>query len=240
MSSAIIDFYANDKGAVLANASIARPLNLPSDWLRLQIGILFGLTTGSLMSISSSPRWYIGLCSGSANIVGDSTVGHFIGFRTGDPTLTYDSSSTYQNITYNSQITNTVRWSPTQFVASSTDINTVINYIFTDRYDKKSLNYYSITRSFAGSDSLRLFFRYSSANSNTNQGKFDENTFLRELQSTTPTTATTEGNLNWSNGETIDFNETESGSLDHLCIAWDRESPNPEMIIYAVGVAVLS
>jgi hypothetical protein len=140
MSSAIIDFYANDKGAVLANASMARPLELPSNWLTLQIGILFGFTTGSLIDISGNPRWYIGLCSGSTNIVGDSTVGHFMGFRTGDSTISRNSASTSENITYTSTVTNAVRWSPTQFAVSS-DINPGTQYMFTDRYDKKTLNY---------------------------------------------------------------------------------------------------
>jgi hypothetical protein len=238
MSSAIIDFYANDKGAVLANASIARPLELPSDWKFLQIGILFGFTTGSLTDISGNPRWYIGFCSGSTNIVGDSTVGHFMGFRTGDSTITYSSSSTYQNITYYSTITNAVRWSPTQFVVSS-DINPGTQYVFTDRNDKKTLNYFQITRSFVGSDLLHFVQYRSNTNGNSTYGRWDETTLLRELQSITPTVLGAEGSLAVGNRANMFFNETESGSLDHLCIAWDKESPNPEMIIYAVGVAVL-
>ena len=112
MSSAIIDLYANDQGAILSNATIARPLELPVSWSVLQIGLIYGMTTGSLANITGTPRFYIGLCSGDTNIIGDTTVDYFVGFRTSGTTFTYSSQSGAQNITYNSFDTTAVVISP--------------------------------------------------------------------------------------------------------------------------------
>ena len=235
MSSAIIDSYINDKAVILSNSTIARPIELPVSWSFLQIGLIYGMTTGSFANITGTPRFYIGLCSGDTAILGDITSSYFVGFRTNDATMVEQSASL--NYTYRFGTVTGVVLSPTQTLTTA-DINTANQYIQTTLWDKRTIGFYQITRSLANPTLCHFFFRYQNAFSGATLGVFPDSTLLREVVSVTPTG--TDLSLGNSNRANLAVNQEASGSLDHLCIAWDREHPNPDLIVYSVAVAVLA
>jgi hypothetical protein len=109
-------------------------------------------------------------------------------------------------------------------------------YGHTFENNKRTLNYLQITKTDDNNYSLQ-FWRDSGLAS-VNFGTWDETTLLRELQSSNPSVTSTEGTLTAGTARAISTN-IDSGSFDHFIFAWDREEPVADVILYAVGIAVL-
>lgn len=82
----------DDKRAVLANSQIARTLTIGNSWTKIRVGIRYSyLDPGA--NLTSTPRFVIGVCSGTSNIYGDSTTTNFIGAISDRSTWTYTAGT---------------------------------------------------------------------------------------------------------------------------------------------------
>lgn len=235
MSAAIVEFWGDYNGAVLANSAIARPISLPADWTNVMIGMLYSFTTGSQSNISGPPRIAFGLCSGGTAIYGDVSASLFVGVQN-NTTLAYASSSLYTSEYYTSTIWRYMKREGTTDTFTSDPVTSTSHMWIVP---KRALNFLRISRS-GNTYSFQIY--YNNSPSSVNYGTFTELSLLKELPSaTTPSVPTTEGTFAVGTSYNLTVDEAASGSLDHVNIAWDREeSGNSNLIVYAVGVAVVS
>jgi len=100
MGLAVVDiFTGGDQSFKLEDVPIARGMSMPvadpstvggsvgTNWTKLLIGIQFAMD-GAVDNISN-PYLYLGLCSGTSQILGGGAPRHFMGGRFGGGTLTY-------------------------------------------------------------------------------------------------------------------------------------------------------
>jgi len=241
MSSATIQTWIGQNATQMANSAIARPFSIDPNWTTVQIGLWYSFTTGSLANITGTPRFYVGLCSGSNEIMGDPTTGHFVGYRSNTATFSYISSSLYQNVNirYNAgQFIKKV--GTTETVTSDPITSTLFSFLTVPNTigEKSSIFYLQITR---GSPNYTLKAYYNNSYTATYRGIITENEFLTNLQTNTPTAATTNPPQTYvaSSTLTLAVDESVDGTFDHINIAWDREEPVGDMIVFGVGISVL-
>jgi hypothetical protein len=79
----------DDKRVVLSSAQGARLLAIGSTWTDLRVGLRWAVN--GTAAISGSPRFFVGLCSGTANKYGNLTTTHAVGIRPSAATWTYAS-----------------------------------------------------------------------------------------------------------------------------------------------------
>ena len=226
MSTVYVEQFDGDNGIVIANASIGRKIDLPPTWKKLNMSLLFNFTTGSNSSISGTPRWTMGLCSGS-QFIGDPTVGHFYGLRTNTATWTYGSASGVSYYYHNTRNEYTVH---DNTASLGSDIENAFFYGYTNEdLSKKTILQMTIDRSASPSYSIRQF----RCNSPSTPIGATYNDFLESLQTDTMVLE----DCTYTNTVFENVYEDESGSFDHINIAWDREEPAaPNLLIYAIGV----
>jgi hypothetical protein len=75
-----------DKKVALSNGFIAREMSIGSDWTKLRIGMRLSVDLLGGSSNLVGVKLYAGLCSGTANTVGQATTTNFIGVRAGGAT----------------------------------------------------------------------------------------------------------------------------------------------------------
>jgi len=237
MSAAIIEYWGEENSVVLANSSIARPISLPTNWTTINIGLLYGFTTGSNTNMASSPRLSFGLCSGGTAIMGDVSASLFIGVQN-NTTLTYVSSSANNAEVYSSATWRYIKRIGTTDTVSSDPV-AGSSIIWIPKYNKKTLNFLKISR-VLGDDTYTFVYYFNNAYNAAAYGLFTETSLLRELSSTVPAVLATEGVITAASSLTLEVDEATYGTLDHINIVWDREEPgNANLIVYAAGVSVL-
>lgn len=76
-----------DKRLVLQKASFARPLDFGTSWNSIRIGLRYCMTDSGA-NITGTPRFAIGVCSGTTNILGDASPTNWVGGITNAGTWT--------------------------------------------------------------------------------------------------------------------------------------------------------
>lgn len=79
----------NDNTVVMLNSVWGRAINLPGGWNSMRIGMRAQFTNVS-GSIGSTPRFAIGLCHNTVNMVGDATTDNFVGAITNGATWSWN------------------------------------------------------------------------------------------------------------------------------------------------------
>lgn len=79
----------DDKRIVLGNEQIARLLEIADNWTKLRIGLLWSINASA--TVSSSPRFAIGVCNGTANLYGSASTNHFVGVFPNISSFSYTS-----------------------------------------------------------------------------------------------------------------------------------------------------
>lgn len=233
MSAVIVNDYYGDKGIELPNASIGRTVNLPSDWRTLIVSILYNLTTGSSINITGTPRFYIGLSSGSGTqLIGDSNIGHWYGIISNGATWTYGSAS--NNVYYtNNVISEYIYRNNTASIG--TDLESATAYFVTNQ-NTASVSLFTLVYTKDRPTSPATYsMKYLRAVNRSVVGQ-NYSSFLQSLQSSVyaPT------NYSYIGAATEVLDETTDGSFDTVNIAWNREASDPTLILYAVGVSLVS
>src|SRR5579885_1728374 len=88
----IIGNTASDLYVAMNTAKWARLVQIPASWTALRIGIRVRLGDNG-GAVASTPRFALGLCSGTTNILGDATTTHFVGAITNSSSWAYFTSS---------------------------------------------------------------------------------------------------------------------------------------------------
>ena len=243
MSNAKIEYWAGHNAIELNHSLVVREFNLiTGSWTTLRIGMLYGITSGSRTSISGTPRFAFGICSGSTNVYGDSQTDHFLGFHTNMATWTYVSNSINSGEYYSLTIGQYIRRStgPTDVV--STDMISSTMY-FVVPYVSASLDkgiypmFMDFTRPSGSTNyDMTMTVYYASGVSATN-GLETDASFLSYMQQTgLPSMLSAVP----SQTKTLLISESLSGSFNAINIAWNREAPDSAFLIYAVAVGVLA
>lgn len=207
-----------DKRIVLSNSQFARPLPFGTTWNELRIGIRVHMRdTGA--NLASTPRFWLGACSGSTNLIGDASTDNFVGMVS-NTTSWVRTATEYQAVAYHAA----KRVGTTTTIGSSigggTDIgngaalNTADRVIMVVQILKGSPNY-----------SVRNFTW-------TTGAVADQSliTFLAQMELVTPALT----GHTFQAYQTIAADET-GGSFDHLNISWDRTTPEIEICDLAVA-----
>jgi len=238
MSNPIIEVWNSNQVVALKNSLIVRPYTLTGSWNTLRVGLVMGITTGSTANFASTPRLAIGICSGSTNVFGDAVCGHFVGIKTSTVTWTYSSQSANANKAY--LITDAIytRRSAGNPDYVTADISSNNMYFMTPDAGKGRMVYY-LDMAKTGSGFNMTFYAPNSP-FNSNFGKITDEIFLREMQSLTPTFAAAEQTNATTTAAVVPISEVLSGSFDAVNIAWDREAPNPDILVYAIAVGILN
>lgn len=205
-----------DKRIVLQNSNFARPFTIPLGWTKLRFGVRLSMTDSGA-NVTSTPRLAIGLCSGNTNLFLDATTTHFLGFiwnaatwtRQVGPPVSYYPGAGAVCLAKRIGTTNTIVGTPGEnpLIYDATTANR--NAVYCD-ITKGSPN-------FTG----KLFIRTVAAASDV-----DLNTFLTQSELASPTIT----NHSVLTGvSTIAIDEAANGTLDHVCVAWDRSTPQIEI-----------
>lgn len=233
----------------LRNSQIARPVDIPIGWKTLRVGIRCSITSGSSGTISGTPRFTLGFCSGSA-LYGDVTTGHFAGIQTNSATLAYVSNGlTYNTCANYAAAIRTLKKVGTLETQFSSDIESSNTFFVNDRpamWWKKSILYFDLTRPTDSNNSGSVpsgsySVGYGRCTDWQSSGYFNisEMTFLKELGSQSPDVNT--GGWTYSaNVGTMNIDETVDGYFDSVYVSWDREGGSSELKIEQIGVAIFN
>ena len=239
MSEPYVRSWVGNQAVQLANSAIVRPVYFPPDWVKVRVGMLMGCTTGSLTSIQSHVKLFCGICSGYNGYGTSYSIDHAVGVRTGTSIFTYGSSSATISYYQQSNLFGMVE-SGARRIFTSTALNSATAYfnIISEANNKGRFPYYvTITRG-DPNYSVRVSYANTSA-PGTTTGRVTEEKFLQEMMSTTPTFVTADvPTMSQPSALTVPVSEA-SGSFDCINIAWNREHPNPELLIHAVAFALL-
>jgi len=87
-----------DKKLVLQNDQAARLISIGSDWSTIRFGMRLAVDAAGLTNNLTGAIHYLGMCSGTANKVGDSTTTNFFGYVMDTSSLAYGGSPPYFNV----------------------------------------------------------------------------------------------------------------------------------------------
>jgi hypothetical protein len=210
-----------DKRIVVSNGTFVRPIPFGTSWTQLRFGIRFHIRDSGA-TLTGTPRFVMGVCSGSSNIYGDSSTTNFAGIRTNSGTWT--RSATNYEVTVN-------MFAPTKKVATTITDGTVLNTswrlpngaavpsadrgVFFVDVNKGSPNYtFDIFKLSSGAALVDI----------------SRTTFLEQMEVAAPSIT------NYATGTTAGLALDESaGSFDHLSLFWDRTTPEFEICDIAVS-----
>jgi len=240
-----VQILAGQNAAEVANGYIIREFNITSSWNWLRIGMLYGFTTGSMATMTATPRLVFGICSGSQGY-GSDGLGHFFGLRTNDATMPWASSSVMNLMYYTSNTAIPFRASGGQLEATAADAYALTQFHFVaDAGSGKGmapfyLDYVKGTPTPTGS--TWLIRPWVTSTSGSTSGRCSMSSFLREIQSTVPAFQTSDSaSITLATARTVGVNEAESGSFNAVNIYWNRQAPlSASLVVYAVAVAVMA
>lgn len=210
-----------DKRIVVANGTFVRPIPFGTTWSQLRFGIRFHMRDSGA-NLAGTPRFVMGVCSGSSAIYGDASTTNFAGIRTNNANWT--RSATAYDVTTNA-------FAPTKKVAAVITDGTVLNtsmkftngataatadrQVFFVDVNKGSPNYtFDIFRLTTGSAIADI----------------SRTLFLEQMEIAAPAIT------GHATGTTAAFALDESaGTFDHLSFFWDRTTPEIEICDIAVA-----
>lgn len=77
MSALIKTFHARQFAQIDGTSRVVRSVALPAGWTRARLGVLMALSGAASETLAMG----LGFCAGTANILGDATTDHWVGFR---------------------------------------------------------------------------------------------------------------------------------------------------------------
>jgi hypothetical protein len=249
MAVPYIESWGGRNAIVLGNSQLIRKVNLPVSWSSVRIGVLVGFTSGSyprtFYTMTGTPAFYVGLCSGSKGIL-DVDKGHCIGVTYTDGFPTTHSTALGGPEQLNTQIAYGYTAVTNSAITLTTDMMSAGGGIFIAQTGSgttwgPTAHYVRITKgspNFTQGLYYQLVGPYAAGT-----GDCPYKSFLRELASNDPIFyARDSGSLVTTEilRNTLPTDEAANGSFDSINIAWTRERPEKELLVYAIGVTVLA
>lgn len=201
-----------DNRIQLVNSNFARPFNVGT-WTQIRVAVRMIMdNTGA--NLTSTPKFYLGLCSGNTGLPLDASTTHFLGFITDVATWSYFTTiyryvlsgvklakKVGTTITYGGSILSTV-----VFSAGVTDTN---RFMFFCDITKGAPNF-----------TVQGFHRNTAT-----AGDVVVPDFLGTAELSTPSFT----NHTFPAGGTLAVSEGTDGYFDHVCVAWNRSTPVMEI-----------
>lgn len=200
-----ITTVSGDKRILLTNSGFARPIYIGTNWTKIRIGMRVCQTDAGA-DLSGTPRWAVGVSSGSTNIFGDSTVDNWIGvvtntatpLRANIPPVTCPWSHAIAK-----KVGSTLTIGGTSATLAPSWDTSILNAYFVD-ITKGSPNY-----------TVGIFGRGYDGVANVNISLAN---YLKELETASPSLA----NYTSASG-TIAADES-TGTFTHVNISWNRQA----------------
>jgi len=210
----------DDKRIVLSNSNFARPFSVASGWTQLRIAMrLIMRNTGA--NLTSTPRFFAGLCSGSTNLPLDATTTHFVGIRFTSATWTYQVGPPVRYASLTANVAKKVNTTWTE----GNQIFITTNHMMADATTtNRQFLFVDITKG-SPNFTVTTFHR-----NNVTAGDLTVAEFLLAAPLAPPTVV----NHTAGTGQTTAVNEGTDGTLDHVCVGWDRSTPEIEICDLAV------
>lgn len=205
MANTIADF-SGDGRIVMTNARFARPLPSAflSGWTKIRVALFLQLVD-SAADITGTPRFAVGLCAGSTNIIGDTTTDHFVGVMSTSATWTRSTSA----IRYSSII------GPSKRVGTTITPGTAFATTMTMHTTNPALFFVDITK---GSPNYTVQGFYNAA---VGAAATTEANFLSISVMAVPAHT----NHVLPAAQTIAADEDVDGVLNHACVWWNQTTP---------------
>lgn len=205
----------DDKRIQLANSNFARPLptSLVGAWSKIRVGVRCIMdNTGA--NLVSTPRFFVGLCSGSSNLFLDATTTHAVGLVSDDATWTYAAGPPIRYGALNSfrcgkrvGSTLTTGSAPQTGLQMFADPATANRFMIFVDIQTGSPNY-----------TFGAFLH-----TGTTTDDITTTMLLNDMPLTTP--SRTNHSFNGVGTQTLAVNEGTDGVLNHVHVAWDRATP---------------
>lgn len=208
-----------DKRIVVSNGTWVRPIPFGTTWSQLRFGIRVHMRDSGA-NLTGTPRFVMGVCSGSSNIYGDATTTNFAGIRTNNATWT--RVATDYSVTTNA-------FAPTKRIGSTITDGTLLNT--TLRFNNgaaaatadRGVFFVDINK---GSPNYTFdIFR-----AGTSVADISRTVFLEQMEIAAPAIT------NYTSVTTAAFAVDETaGNFDHISFFWDRTTPEMEICDIAVA-----
>lgn len=207
-----------DKRIVVSNGTWVRPIPFAT-WSQLRFGIRFHMRDSGA-NLTGTPRFVMGVCSGSTNIYGDASTDNFAGIRTNSATWTRSAAD--YSVAVNAFV-------PTKKVGSTITDGTILNTTmrFTNGAAAATADRGVI---FVDVNKGSPNYTFDIFRAGTSVADISQMTFLEQMEVGAPSIT------NYSTVTTAAFAVDETGgSFDHLSFFWDRTTPEIEICDIAVA-----
>ena len=211
---------ATEKAIAMTNSAFARTLSIGTTWTKIRVGIRFHFRDlGS--APSGTPRFALGLCSGTTNIMGDASVTHWVGCITDAASWGYAAGSHYGSIT----------WSPAKKVNTTLTVGSSLTTTMgiparaADNVADRMMLMVDIEK---GSPNFSFASFWPGPTSSVDATKAN---FLSRMEEATPSGFSTH---TFTTGGSLAVSESD-GTLNAINIAWDRASFAAELCDIAVA-----
>lgn len=222
----------------VVNGSFVRQFGL-TNWNRLRLAMryrwyetpLYLAGISSLADLQPNNQFYVGFCNGTGSIPGDQYIQNFIGICPQDG-LGFSRVSFSGVIVYYTNYAKTIRI--TGNVKTDLGYANGGNYWYHETYTS-SLETVFVDLVRVGTDNVTMNFFGKATNSSLNE-YYPTANFLIDMMSTTPARSS----YVWITGYTGAFahNETVSGSLNSICVSWNRDFPKVQITdLYVIRLA---
>jgi len=210
-----------DKRIVVSNGTFVRPIPFGTSWTQLRFGIRVAMRDSG-GNLTGTPRFVMGVCSGSTNIYGDATTDNFAGVRTVQGTWTR-AATNYEAATN--------FWAATKKVGSTITDGTTLNT--SQRWANGAAS--------AVADRQVLFVDVNKGSPNYTFDIFrlpsggtlndiSRTTFLEQMEVAAPAIT----GYATVTPTALAVDET-GGSFDHISFFWDRTTPEFEISDIAIS-----
>jgi len=219
-----------EMAAILNNSHFARSFDMGSNWTNLRIGIRWIFVNPPLLGgapinpITGVPFFFMGLSHGTSSVMGDSYVSHSVGLAVSGSSWNYGASGA------------PVYSIPAYIGCVKT--GSVLTY-FGPGYDGNTPTVYISGSGITQGTSCRVSMLFADFQRNTPNTFFTMSVFFRRNASADNNTTsdllyygqqTTPVLTNYEYTSSVSFlpiDETGNGTLDSVCIMWDKSAPNP-------------
>jgi hypothetical protein len=213
-----------DNRISLANSNFARPIPGISGWATLRIGLRLDMNN-TAANITGTPRFSVGFCSGTTNLLLDATTDHFVGIQSNNATWRYVVSTMTQ---YDNTVAG-LDMIPFKRVGSTRTASTVTAGLFMQADPTVARRKMYFVDLIHGSPNYTFKAFYCSASSTNDCLTAD---FLNNMNLVTPSFSNhTYGTV----GGTLAVDEGTNGTLNAASVAWDQPTPAIEICDIAVA-----
>lgn len=222
----------NEKAIELINSHFARSFSIGTDWNKLRVAIRYTLTKSPNLTLTGTPRWFVGLSHGTSSVFGDSYVSHSVGMVSTSANWGFQIDS--QPYYYSMGFTGCVKSGSVLQVGTNTvdsAAQSVLSSVIESSGSVQSLLFVDMDKNFtSNSISCSIFYRTTNVQSTT----YTREQFYFYAEQTVPSLTNYMYTGYLGLGSAFRINESLYGTLDSICVSWDRTVPRINILDLAI------